>query len=171
MPRRPFPGGAQHIHDDAAALRLEHGIDRAAEVDVAEHLEVPRGAPARLVDRLQVAGRDGAGVVHQDVDVAARRRQRPHSVTVAEIDRMDRHRDVVAGLNGLPGLVEVGLGARREVEVAAFLGELAGAGKPDALGRAGDESGLAAQMKIHGVLPPNDVLEPPGSMGQNAGGQ
>ena len=84
---------------------------------------------------------------------------------------MDRHRDVVPGLNGLLGLVEIGLGARREVQVAAFLGELPGAGKPDALGRAGDESGLAAQMEIHVVLPPNDVLEPAGSMGQNACGQ
>jgi hypothetical protein len=43
-------------------------------------------------------------------------------------------------------VLEVGLGARREMEMAAFLGELPGAGEPDALGRAGDESGLAAQM-------------------------
>ena len=68
-------------------------------------------------------------------------------------------------------LLEIRLGARREMQVAAFLGKLPGAGEPNALGRAGDESGLAAQMEIHVVLPPNDVLEPAGSMGQNACGQ
>jgi hypothetical protein len=35
------------------------------------------------------------------------------------------------------------------MKVAAFLGELPGAGQADPLGSAGDECGLTAQMQVH----------------------
>jgi hypothetical protein len=120
-----------------------------AEIDVAEHLEVPGVTPAGLVDRLQVAGRNGAGIVHQDVDVGTGRRQRPRRIAVAEIDRMDRHRNVVPRLDRLLGAFEVRLGARREMQMAAFLGKLPGARQANSLGRTGDEGDLAAQIEIH----------------------
>mgnify|MGYP007034010325 CR=1 FL=1 len=68
-PGRPFPGNTQHVDDNAAATRLHARIDRAAHVDVAEYFQVPRLTPPFLVDRLQVAGRNGPGIIHQNVDV------------------------------------------------------------------------------------------------------
>ena len=66
---------------------------------------------------------------------------------------MDRHRDVVPGLDRLLGAFQVRLGPRREMQMAAFLGELPGARQANSLGRTGDEGELAAQIEIHVDLP------------------
>jgi len=57
---------------------------------------------------------------------------------------MDRHGNVVPRLDALLGAFEICLGARREMQMAAFLGELPGAGQANSLRRSRDESGLAA---------------------------
>ena len=44
------------------------------------------------------------------------------------------------------GAFEVRLGPRREMQMAAFLGQLPGAGQANSLGRASDEGELAAQI-------------------------
>ncbi len=41
--------------------------------------------------------------------------------------------------------------AGREPQMTAFFGESLGGGGADALGGAGDQDALAAQMKIHGI--------------------
>ena len=66
---------------------------------------------------------------------------------------MDRHRNVVPCLDRLLGPLEIRLGTRREMQMAAFLGELPGARQADALGSASDEGELAAQIQIHADLP------------------
>ena len=63
---------------------------------------------------------------------------------------MDRHGNIVPRLDRLLGALQIRLGPRRQMQVAAFLGELPGAGQADSLGRAGDECKLAAQIQIHG---------------------
>ena len=65
----------------------------------------------------------------------------------------------------LLGAFEIRLGPRREMQVAAFLGELPGAGQADALGRAGDESDLAAQIQIHANLLVLSSAPTPGRFG------
>jgi len=57
---------------------------------------------------------------------------------------VDRHGNIVPRLDAFLGALEVRLGARRKVQVAAFLGELPGAGQANSLRRSRDESGLAA---------------------------
>jgi hypothetical protein len=151
-PGRPFPGCAKDIDNDTAAARLHRRIDRAAHIDVAEHFQVPSLTPPRLVDRLQVASRNGAGIVHQDIDVRTGCNERPRGIAVAEIHGVDRHGNVVPGLDSLPGAFKIRFGARRQMQVAAFLGKLPGACQTNSLGSTGDEGELAAQVQIHADL-------------------
>ena len=73
---------------------------------------------------------------------------------------MDRHGNVVPGLDRLLGAFQVRLGPRREMQMAAFLGELPGAGQANSLGRAGDE-GESCRADADPCRPsPSDVLEP-----------
>jgi hypothetical protein len=65
---------------------------------------------------------------------------------------MDRHRNIVPRLDALLGALEVGLRSRSEMQMAAFLGELPGAGQANSLRSAGDESELVAEMQIHANL-------------------
>src|SRR5438445_12756565 len=48
--------------------------------------------------------------------------------------------------------------ARRESEMAAFLGKGFGGGRANALGGAGDQDAFAAQMKIHGIARLNGMF-------------
>ena len=66
---------------------------------------------------------------------------------------MDRHGNIMPGLDQLLGAFEVRLGPRREMQMAAFLGELPGARQANSLGRTGDEGDLAAQIEIHANPP------------------
>jgi hypothetical protein len=151
-PGRPFARRTENVDNDATAARLHRGVDRAAEIDVAEHLEIPGVAPPCLVDRLEVPCRNGTCVVHEDVDVVAGRGQGACVVAAAEIDGMDRHGNVVPRLDRLLGALEIRFRPRREMQVAAFLGKLSGAGQANALGSAGDEGELATQIEIHANL-------------------
>src|SRR5205814_10693743 len=51
------------LHDALPILHRPH------QVDVAEHFEIPRLAPARLVDGEDIACRNGAGIVDENVAV------------------------------------------------------------------------------------------------------
>ena len=65
-------GQADDVHHRALLARvhlLQHG---ARGVDVAEHLQLPGLAPLGLGHGEDVAARDGAGIVHQDVGMAHR---------------------------------------------------------------------------------------------------
>src|SRR4029450_7249510 len=53
---------------------------------------------------------------------------------------------------------EVRLGPRCDMQMAAFLGELPGAGQANSLGSTGDEGGLAAQVQIHAGEPSTPVI-------------
>jgi hypothetical protein len=64
-----FAGRADVVDDDAVPARLHLRIDRAGEVDVAEHLQLPGVTPGRLVDLVDRAARDVAGIVDEDVDI------------------------------------------------------------------------------------------------------
>ena len=71
-------------------LRSRHQrVEAPRHVDVAEHLEVPGLAPARLVDLRDVAARDRAGIVDQDVDVGALGGKLVDIAAVAEVERID----------------------------------------------------------------------------------
>ena len=92
-------------------------------------------APLGLVDGLDRAAGNVAGVVHQDVDVAAVLGKLAQRRTVAQVDRMGL--DVAAQLTrSLAQAVRV---ARCEMQAAALGGEGLGAGEADAFRAAGDQ--------------------------------
>src|SRR5205085_1533515 len=63
-----FTGGADIVDDDAAAARLHLRVDRAGQVDVAEHFQLPGVTPGRLVDLVDRAAGNVTGIVDEDVD-------------------------------------------------------------------------------------------------------
>src|SRR5262249_33653206 len=143
---------ADHVDDDAGPALFHQRIKSAAHVDVAEHLEVPGRAPALLVDLDQVAARNGAGVVDENVDAGKRRGDLVDVGAVGEIggENVDPHVRLARDL-GLRGL-EVGGGAGDQHHVAAFFRHGVGGGAADALGGAGDEGRLAGELEVHGLL-------------------
>src|SRR4051812_25217074 len=125
---------ADDVDDDAALARLHARIELARQVDEAEHLKLPRVAPLRLVERLDRAARDVAGVVDQDIDAGALFGEPPERRAVAQIDRMRLHFATEAPRR----LRQAILVARGEVNTAAFGSERLGACEANAFRAAGD---------------------------------
>ena len=66
-----FAGGADVVDDDAAAARLHLRVDQTGEVDIAEHFQLPGVTPGRLVDLVDRAARNIAGIIDEYVDVGS----------------------------------------------------------------------------------------------------
>jgi MFS family permease len=88
---RPQSGAADHVHDDAPLLGDEPGQQQAAQVHVAEDLQVPRVAQPLVVDGGEVATRDRTGVVHDDVDHVERLGQRDLGVGTRQVGGVHAH--------------------------------------------------------------------------------
>src|SRR5262249_9350137 len=124
-------------------------VEAPGHVDVAEHLEIPRGAPARLVDLGDVAAGDCTGIVDENVGVRALRCERVDVLAVAEIERVVPHRHIVfTGDLGAHGF-ETGLGAGHQHHVAALLGQHLGAGTPDTFRGSRYQRLAPAQPEFH----------------------
>ena len=63
-------------------------IHGARQIDKAEHLEVPGGAPARFVDFENIPDRHRAGIVHQNIGLRIGLGQRLGGAALREIDRL-----------------------------------------------------------------------------------
>ena len=70
---------------------------------------------------------------------------------LAQVDDMGGGVDLVRRAQPLGQRLQLIAAAGGEHEVAAFLGEGFGGGRANALGGAGDQDALAAQMQIHGI--------------------
>ena len=81
-----------------------------------------------------------AAVLHQPLDVFG----------LAQVDEMGGRVDLVLRAQPVGQRLQLVAAAGGKPEMAAFLGEGFGGGRADALGGAGDENALAAQMQIHG---------------------
>src|SRR6202035_2402336 len=68
----PFAAEPDNVDDDAALTLAHHAQIKPRQADIAENFEIPAGAPGRLVDVVERAARNGAGIVDQDVDVGKR---------------------------------------------------------------------------------------------------
>src|SRR5882762_599655 len=126
---------ADDVDDHTVLPRLHARVELAREIDEAEDLELPRVAPFRLVERLDRAAGDVAGVVHQDVDVRAVLGELPQRRAVAEIHRMG----FGVATQSTRSLRQPVFVARGEVYAAAFGGEGFGAREADAFRPTGDE--------------------------------
>ena len=145
-----FAGRADVVDDDAVPARLHLRIDRAGEVDVAEHLQLPGVTPGRLVDLVDRAARDVAGIVDEDVDVGGVLDKPRDVLALAQVDDMGGGADLVRRAQPLGERLQLLAVAGGQHDVAAFLGKGFGRGRANALGGAGDQDALAAQMQIHG---------------------
>src|SRR5262245_5880273 len=134
-------------------------IHGAAQIDVAEHLELPSLAPMCFVDLENIAGGDGARVVHQYVDVGefvgqSRRRARAREVDGLGMD---------CGAAGLREPLRRGaqpfLIASRDYDIAAFFEEALRHRVADSLRATCHQHAAALQTQIHG-LPPVETAAP-----------
>ena len=73
------------------------------------------------------------------------------SSRLAQVDDMGGRADLVRGAQPLGQRFQLLAVAGGQHDVAAFLGKGFGRGRANALGGAGDQDALAAQMQIHGI--------------------
>jgi hypothetical protein len=130
---------------------LSHRItDRPAEVDVAEHLEVPRAAPDFIAGRAEVARGIRAGVVDEDVDLGASGREALLILDLREVDRVYADIDDRSGLaQRVARLLQRCNAAPGNIEVAAFRRERMRDRETDPLAGAGNERALPFQSQVH----------------------
>jgi hypothetical protein len=133
------------------SARLHLRVDRPRQVDVAEHLQLPGVAPGRLVDLVDRAAGNVAGIVDQDVDVGGVLRQAHEVLALAQVDDMRGSVDLVRRTQAVGERLQLIAAAGGEEQMTAFLGKGFGGRGADALRCAGDEDALAAQMQIHGI--------------------
>ena len=57
------------VDDHARTARFHQRIEGAAHIDVSEDLQIPRLAPGLLVNVEKCSARDGAGIVHENIDM------------------------------------------------------------------------------------------------------
>ena len=131
-------GRADDVDDDAALLLFHGRIDRARQVDIAEHLQVPGLAPGVFVHFQEVAAGNGAGVVDEDVEVSRPCRELFCCAALRNIDGFRRG----ARCNIARGAEHRASFARKELD----------AGAADTLGRAGDQDAFALKIEFHGSL-------------------
>jgi hypothetical protein len=123
----------------------------AAQVDVAEHLQVPDRPPLGLVDLVDPALGDRAGRVDQDIGVATGLGEAGLIRADAEVEREDRDRDAVDRLDLLLQFGEPRLVARRQVQRSALGPQPLRDGAADPLRRSRDEGlpPLQTQFQRH----------------------
>ena len=140
---------ADHVNDHAALALLHQRIEGTTHVHIAEDLEVPGLAPGRLVDIEQAAARNGAGIVHQDVDVGIIAGELVDLGAVGQVggDRVDAHIRFLRD-RGFRYGEHVGA-TRDDDDVAAFAGENFGSGPADAFRAAGDQRRFAGKFQVH----------------------
>lgn len=151
--RRPIAGAADDVDDDPVAPCPHRRIMGAAQIDVAEDLEVPGLAPGGVVDLVDGAAWDRPGVVDQNVDAGGCLGQGVLRFRLAEVARMDRRLHAVAVIDLVPRGCEIGLAARGQVQAAPLGRQGLGDGPAETAGRAGDKNPLAGQFQFHPMCP------------------
>ena len=147
-----FAGSTDVVDDNAMAARFHLGVDRARQVDIAEHFQFPGVTPGRLVDLVDRAARDIAGIVDEDVDVGGIFHQPRNIRRVAQVDDMGGGIDLMGRAQALTERLQMVAAAGGKAEVAAFFGKGFGRGRADTLRCARDQDAFAAQMQVHGFF-------------------
>src|SRR6185312_146016 len=118
---QPLAGIADDVRDHALATLSHRITDRPAEVDVAEHLEIPCAAPDFIAGRGKVARGIRAGVVDEDVDLGTGGREALLILNLRKVDRVNA--DIDGGrrfAQRVARLLERCNAAPGDIEVAAF---------------------------------------------------
>ncbi len=131
--------------------RFHLRVDRAREVDVAEHLQIPGVTPGRLVDLVDRTARNIAGIVDEDIDVGSILHKPGDVLGLAQVDDVSRGVDLMGEAQAFGERLQLVAAAGREPDMAAFFGKGFGGGRANALRCACYQDALAAQMEIHGI--------------------
>src|SRR6202790_2038683 len=83
-----FAGSTDVVDDHAMAAGFHLRVDRAGEVDVAEHLQLPGVTPGRLIDLVDRTAGNIAGIVDENIDVGGVLHQFGDVRRVAQVDDM-----------------------------------------------------------------------------------
>ena len=145
----PLAAGADDVDDHAPAPRLHLLQIEPGEADIAEDLEIPADPPGRLVDVVDRATGDGAGIVDQNVDVRKRRGDTLARRPIGEIRGQRTHIDAgrLAERSGL--FFQAVPRAGHEVHMHALARQPLRNRKADPLRAAGDERGASGKFQIH----------------------
>jgi hypothetical protein len=147
----------ERVDHPAPAPLLHLRPHQSRQPDGGEQLLVEVVAPHLVGDLLERPGTRGAGVVHDDVDLAQRR----HGFVVGALDvggdadvTCNRgHASLRARADALGGLVERAAPAGDDGDIGARGREPLGDRKPDALAAAGDHGRAAGETDFHSILP------------------
>src|SRR5439155_26773000 len=115
-----FAGGADVVDDDAVTARLHLGVDQPGQIDEAENLELPGVTPVRLVDLVDRAAGNIAGIVNENVDVGRIAGEAGKVVRFAQVDRMCAGLDAVFGAQLFRQRLERVRVAGGKIDVTAF---------------------------------------------------
>src|SRR5258708_4638656 len=132
---------------DAAVHGKNHPRSIAGTVGGKERHQVcdfPGVTPGRLVDLVDGAARNIAGVIDENVDVAGSRGKRGKVVRLAQIDRVRSDLDTMFGAQLFRQRLQRFRAAGGEAEMTAFLGKGLGCRGADALRCAGNQDALAS---------------------------
>src|SRR5207248_7442733 len=124
-----FAGGADVVDDNAVAARLHLSVDRAGEVDIAEHLQFPGVTPGRLIDLVHRAARNITGIVDEDVDVGGVFHQSLDVLAFAQVDDVRGGVDLVCPAEPIGERLQLITAAGRQMEVTTFFGKGFGGGR------------------------------------------
>ncbi len=148
-----FSGQADHVDDRTAAPSPHATTVLSGQVDVAEYLQIPRFAPARILDLIDRAARNRTGMVHRNVDFAAAFRQRFGRSAHRQIQCVNLRAHLMGRTNLLtPPLEKIRI-PRHENQIRSFRGKPFGATEPNAPGRSGHRHCLALKSQIHETPP------------------
>ena len=151
---------------------LQQRPGRARQPHVGEELQRVAVLPVGVGELEEAAALGGAGVVDQDVEMAElaphRLDQRLLRALAAQVERRDRGLAAL-GADRRRGLVERGLVAPGQQEIAALGRKRQRDGPADAAARPGHQRDLAVQPQFH--APPFARLLRPGSLPNDPSGQ
>src|SRR5260370_6185848 len=117
----PFAGGADVVDDETVSACLHLRVDRAGEVDIAERLEVPGVTPGRLVDLVERAAGNVAGIVDEDVDVGGILRKSCKILWFTQVNDMGGGVDLMGRSQTLGERLQLIAAAGGKAAVAALL--------------------------------------------------
>src|SRR5262249_6392787 len=125
------------------------GIKATHQVDVAEHLQVPSGAPGWIVNFLKPTRRDCASIVDKDVSVTEGGRDAIRLPWPRNIRRKGHGPAASLLLDGLRDRLKLLKRARHQRHIASLAREAAGDGSADPLRRTRHQRQLPIERKIH----------------------
>ena len=119
-------------------------MNEAGQVDIAEYLQFPGVTPCRLIDLLERASGDVAGIVDKDIDAGGFAREALKIIRFAQVDSMRNDVDLMSGAQTFGQRLHRLGAARGQMHIAAFFGKCFSGRCADPFRCASDQHALSA---------------------------